>query len=205
MSRRPTGLPAGALLALAALAGAMVGGCSFLPFRARPEPEATPASAVASEPPAGAPEPAAADSAGAPAAVPDLVPEAVVDADSTGAPPPPAPETMDASPPPQAAEPVSATKPAPPPPDPDAIDQVKVQISDAERAELENEARESLREARRVIRSIDRTTLSEERLEKLTAAESLVEAAKAAFEDDIRAAATLAHKASVLLTELTTN
>jgi len=78
-----------------------------------------------------------------------------------------------------------------------------VQISDAERAELETRARESLREARKVIRTIDRSSLSAERLEKLAAAESLVDQARAAFEDDVRAAATLAHKASVLLGELT--
>ena len=56
-----------------------------------------------------------------------------------------------------------------------------------------------------MIRTIDRTSLSPERLEKLGAAESLVEQARAAFDDDVRAAATLAHKASVLLAELTAN
>lgn len=194
-----------------ALAAGLLGGCSLLPFR--------PASGPAEKP--AAPEETPTVAADSTATAPSGSVEKAGTADSVtvaeGAPgkdmgdtvavvpgqvPSPSPPT---SPPTTPAPAPAAEKTPPPAPDPEADDQVKVQISDAERAELETQARESLREARRVIRSIDRSTLSAERLEKLATAESLVESARAAFDTDIRAAATLAHKASVLLAELTSD
>jgi hypothetical protein len=163
------------------------GGCSLLPFRAEPAPTA--------------PAPAVADSTAAAENPVEL-------GETTGPAPaqPPAsgeatsPGTDTAGPGADGASPSPAPAPAP---DPAAGDQVTVQISDTERAELEARARESLRAAGRVIRTIDRNALNAARMEKLTTAESLVDAAKAAFADDVRAAAALAHKASVLLAELT--
>jgi hypothetical protein len=205
---------AAAWLALSALAGATAG-CSVLPFRstARPAPAPAPreeaAGTAAADSGAAVEAPAEPDSASRAVAVAESLlaqPGEATDTEAEDVPEetsePPSPEVV--APAPRSAPP-EATEPPPPAPDPEASDQVTVQISDDERAELEARARESLRDARRVIRTIDRSSLSAERLEKLAAAESLVEQARAAFDGDVRAAATLAHKASVLLAELTAN
>jgi hypothetical protein len=178
-------------LPLAALA---LCGCSML-SRGGVEPDP-------GEPPATpeAPAIAAADS------MPELTPaEAAADA-SVGAEPSQAPAETESRPPEPQSEPaaVRPATPAPPAePEPlEAVAPVQVELSAEERVALAAEARKDLELAEQALRSGDAEPTSAEWREKLDTIRNLIDSAKAAYTEDLRAAATLAHKARLLAEEL---
>lgn len=106
-----------------------------------------------------------------------------------------------------AATPPSETTPGPTPvtlpPAPIGPEQeVGVDLDVARRAELVAQATKDLEEAQRMIRAVPRDTAGPERLQKIETVESLIQAARAAFDTDVQAAAALAHKAQLLAAEL---
>ncbi|MGQ0721276.1 MAG: hypothetical protein ACT4PE_06840 [Candidatus Eiseniibacteriota bacterium] len=122
------------------------------------------------------------------------------------------------------AEPVPVEEPAPasdpepvpavPAPDPPAervvaeagpaepLAPVQVELSAEERLSLATEARKDLELAEQALRSEDPDPPGAERREKLDTIRNLIDSAKAAYSEDLRAAATLAHKARLLAEEL---
>ena len=81
--------------------------------------------------------------------------------------------------------------------------QVKVEVTDEEKAKLEAQARDDLAQTTAMIDKIDREHVAAEALEKLKTVESLITAAESAGEKgDVTAMANLARKARLLATEL---
>jgi hypothetical protein len=88
----------------------------------------------------------------------------------------------------------------------DEAQEILVDLDDEERQTLTSNAQRDLREAEQSIRDAERRVLSAENRETLATVEGLLAAARDAFaEHDIQAAATLAHKARLLASELTAN
>ena len=97
--------------------------------------------------------------------------------------------------------PVVIVPPEPPPPAPEA--ELRLELSEEEKAALSAQAARDLDETERLIGGLDRARLTAEELEKLQTVESLVAAAKAAEEKgDIPGRANLARKARLLAEEL---
>jgi hypothetical protein len=136
---------------------------------------------------------AAADSSDAiPAAEPEPIPVVEPVAERKPAPPEPAPE---------AAVP-AATAPADSFPETEVVAEVQVELSTEERLALAADASRDLAHAEQALLAEDPNPPSAERREKLDTIRSLIDSAKAAYADDLRAAATLAHKARLLAEEL---
>jgi hypothetical protein len=89
-----------------------------------------------------------------------------------------------------------------PPAELEVVAPVQVELSAEERVALAAEARKDLELAEQALRSGDAEPTSDERREKLDTIRNLIDSAKAAYTEDLRAAATLAHKARLLAEEL---
>jgi hypothetical protein len=178
---------------MAPLAVLLLCGCSLLPGRgAQPDPGEPP---LAEGAPADTTSIAAADSTAETAqavltdAEPVLVEEPAPSSDPEPLPAGPAPDPP--------SEPVVAqVEPA----EPSAP--VQVELSAEERLSLATEARKDLELAEQALRSEDPDPPGAERREKLDTIRNLIDSAKAAYSEDLRAAATLAHKARLLAEEL---
>ena len=99
-----------------------------------------------------------------------------------------------------------APKPTPetPPPEPkiSAQQEVGVGLDATTKADLAVQTRKDLDEAERLVRTLAAGELSAERREKVATVDSLITSSRAAFDADIEAAASLAHKARLLAEEI---
>jgi hypothetical protein len=182
-------------LAVPPLTALLLCGCSMLP-RGGGEPDP-------GEPPVAAETPsiAAADSIPAPAAPAPPAPEPTpVEEKAPESPPERVVAVPPTSEPPL--EPV-VTEPEPAEPEPaEPVAPVQVELSAEERLALATEARRDLELAEQALRSEDPHPPGAGRREKLDTIRNLIDSAKAAYSEDLRAAATLAHKARLLAEEL---
>lgn len=101
--------------------------------------------------------------------------------------------------PPVAADPAPVTSP---PPAITPEQEVGVELDATRRAGLAAQARKDLEEAQLAIQAIPRETAAADRLQKIETVESLIHAARAAYDTDVQASAALAHKARLLASEL---
>jgi hypothetical protein len=92
--------------------------------------------------------------------------------------------------------------PADPPPAIAPEQEVGVELDAARRADLAAQATKDLEEAQHAIQTFPRESVNPERLQKIETVESLIQAARAAYDSDVEAAAALAHKARLLAAEL---
>jgi hypothetical protein len=77
-----------------------------------------------------------------------------------------------------------------------------VELNAGQRANLAAQASKDLDAAQHAIQTLPRQNVPAARLQKIETVEGLIHAARAAYDSDIEAAASLAHKARLLATEL---